>query len=329
MMRRISAAASAALVLFASVGCSMTKRDLEKTEITTEVPVVTTFLGDSIAAGYGLEGYTDSDNYNCPDSYANILGRRYGEELGEDVPHQMYNLAVSGDKTSDLIAHLETDSFAEALEKSSAVVISIGGNDLMGIVFDAMEQIGLSWETGEFDLDNIDIFAAASVLMSLEENIDEALANFEVNIKAVAETAAEKTNGDIYIQTVYNPLESFDSIQMLTDFSNEKIGRLNEIIKSNSAECGYRVIDVAAEFEGRNSELTRINSFDIHPNEEGHSVIAKLVDKSLRSRRYTFVTEEYGEPYLPLSTILLILGGLCGMLVVVLIVIPKLFKKHE
>ena len=166
-------------------------------------------------------------------------------------------------------------------------------------------------------------------MLSLEDDIDKALTQFGDNIKTAAETVREKTNGDIYIQTVYNPLEPFDSIKMLVDFSNEKIGALNDIIKSSAVECGYRVIDVAAEFDGRNGELTRINSFDIHPNEDGHAVIAELVDKSLRSRQYTFVTEEYGEPYLPLSTILLILGGLCAMLAVVLIVIPKLFKKHE
>lgn len=329
MIKRIAAALSAGLILLTSAGCSLTKRDIEKTEITTEVPVVLTFLGDSIAAGYGLDGYTASDNYSCPDSYANILGKRYANELGDDIPHKMYNLAVSGDKTSDLIAHLETDDFSDALGQSNAVVISIGGNDLLGVIFDALEQIGLSAETGEFDLDNINIFAAASALIGLEADIDKALTSFEDNIAAVAESVKEKTDGDIYIQTVYNPLEVFDSIQMLTDFANEKIGRLNEIIKSSSAECGYRVIDVASEFEGRNGELTRINSFDIHPDEEGHAVIAELVDKSLRSRRYTFVTEEYGEPYLPLSTIMLILGGLCAMLAVVLIAIPKLFSKHE
>ncbi len=329
MMKRIAAAASAALILLASAGCSMTRRDLEKTEITTEVPVIVTFLGDSIAAGYGLEGYTDDDNYSCPDSYANILGKRYANELGEDVPHEMNNLAVSGDRTADLMVHLETADYAGKLKKSDAVVISIGGNDLLGVIFDALEQLGLSEETGELDLDNINILSAASALMSLEEDIDKALTEFESNIAAVAESIGEKTNGDIYIQTLYNPLEAFDSIQMLTDFSNEKIGRLNEIIKDGSEEYGYRVIDVSSAFEGRNGELTRINSLDIHPNEDGHAVIAELVDKSLRSRRYTFVMEEYGEPYLPLSTILLILGGLCAMLAVVLVVIPKLFEKHE
>lgn len=328
MIKRIAASAFAAAILFSTAGCSMTERDIKTTESTADVPVVVTFLGDSIAAGYGLDGYTENGNYGCPDSYANILGKRYGKELGEDIPQEMYNLAVSGDKTSDLIAHLETNDFAEALKKSDAVVISIGGNDLLGVIFDAVEQLGLSSETGKFNFDDINILEAVSALMRLEEDINEALANFENNITAVAESVAEKTDGDIYIQTLYNPLESFDSIQILVDFSNEKIGRLNEIIKSSSAECGYRVIDVAAEFEGRNKELTRINSFDIHPNEEGHAVIAELVDKSLRSRKYTFVTEEYGDPHLTLTAIILILTALCAT-AAMLIMIPKLFKKHE
>lgn len=328
MIRRIAAFASAAVILFSASGCSMTERDIKTTEITADVPVVVTFLGDSIAAGYGLDGYTENDNYSCPDSYANIIGKLYSKELGEDIPQKMYNLAVSGDRTSDLISRLKTDDFSEALGKSDAVVISIGGNDLLGIFLNAMEQLGLSAETGEFDLDNINILAAASALMRLEEDIDEALTKFEDNITAVAESVAEKTDGDIYIQTVYDPLESFDSIQLLTDFSKEKIGRLNDIIKSSSAECGYKVIDVASEFEGKSDELTRINSFDIHPNEEGHAVIAELVDKSLRSRKYTFVTEEYGDPHLTLTAIILILTALCAT-TVMLIMIPKLFKKHE
>ncbi len=308
--------------------CSMIKRDLVETSYNLEAPPHMMFLGDSIAAGYGLDGYTLDDNYSCPDSYANILKKRYETELSEISGHKMQNFAVSGDTSSDLLKLLNSEKLDSALNETDAVVVSIGGNDLLGIFFDLIKSLGVTIENGSIDLSGIDIFKAASAFVAMEDEIDNALANFETNLKEISSLLNSKTNGVIYIQTLYNPLETFTDFSVVVEFSNEKINRFNEIIKTNASDR-YTVIDIASDFNGKCAELTRISNFDIHPNEKGHKVIAESVDKAFAQTGFTYTKQEYGEPHLTLTAIMLIIVGLCSMLVVVLFIIPKLFKKYE
>lgn len=328
MIKKFSSAALAAFVMLISTGCSLTERDLIEKTYNTEVPPKMIFLGDSIAAGYGLEGYTSTDNYSCPDSYANILKERYTAELSEICSHEMYNEAVSGATSSALLGLLESGELDDELSQSDAVVVSIGGNDLLHIMLDAFSEFGLSLENKTADFSDFNLMDALSSLFTLNDNIDTALTKFEENLKQISNELNSKTNGTVYIQTLYNPLETFTDIQMVVDFSDEKLDRFNEIIKSNSAD-NYKVIDVAKNFEGKCNELTRIADLDIHPNEEGHAVIADTVDKAFRETGFTITVQEYGEPHLTLSAIFLIIGGILAMLIVVMLIIPKMFKKYE
>ena len=326
MIRRISAVFFAITLTVVLCSCSLTEREIIETTHETDVPPRMLFLGDSIAAGYGLDGYTASDNYNC-DSYSNILKERYTAALGDSCPHEMQNFAVSGDTSDDLLALIDSGKLDSALAQSDAVVVSIGGNDMLHIMFDLFKDLGIQSETS-FDLDSIDLFGAASSLIAMDSEIDKALDEYEINLKEISSKLNEHSDGTVYVQTLYNPLETFDNIPMVVEFSEEKIGRFNEIIKNNASE-GYTVIDVAADFEGKCGELTRIESMDIHPNEEGHKVIAESVDAAFKATGFSYTTQEYGEPHLTLSSVLLILGGICAMLLVVMVIIPKMFKNKE
>lgn len=328
MIKKIFSAAAAAFVMFAFTGCSLTERDLVEKTYNTEVPPTMLFLGDSIAAGYGLEGYTSTDNYSCPDSYANILKKRYTAELSELCDHEMYNCAVSGATSSALLGLIESGDLDDKLSQSDAVVVSIGGNDMLHIMLDAFEKFGLSLENKTADFSDFNLMDALSSLFTLEDDIDTALTKFEENLKTISDELNSKTDGTIYIQTLYNPLETFTDIQMVVDFSNKKLDKFNDIIKSNS-NGNYKVIDVAKDFEGKCDELTRIADLDIHPNEKGHTVIADAVDEAFRETGFTVTVQEYGEPHLTLSAIFLIIGGILAMLLVVMLIIPKMFKKYE
>lgn len=326
MFKKITAAALSFFMVTSLCGCSLTERDIIDTTYETEVPPRMLFLGDSIAAGYGLDGYTSSDNYNC-ESYSNILKERYTAELSDICKHEMQNFAVSGNTSDDLIELIDSGKLDSALAESDAVVVSIGGNDMLHIMFDLFKNLGIS-SKDSFDIDNIDILGAVASLITMDSEIDEALDEFEINLKEISSKLNEKSDGTIYVQTLYNPLETFDNIPMVVDFSEEKIGRFNEIVRNNAQE-GYTVIDLADDFEGKCDTLTRIGSIDIHPNEEGHKVIAEAVDEAFRATGFTYTAQEYGEPHLTLSSILLILGGICAMLLVTLLIIPKLFKSDE
>lgn len=292
MFRKIAAAVSAAILSVSLASCSMTEKSVTEVVNNTEVPPKMLFLGDSIAAGYGLEGYTADDNYHCR-SYSNILREKYNEELRGKCGHTMVNKAVSGSTSSDLIGQIQSGQLDSDLADCDAVVISIGGNDLLGIMLDLFNSMGIS-ESGSFNKDNFDFFSAASMFLSINGDVDKALDQFELNIKTIAEELDRRTEGTVYIQTLYDPLEYYSKFKRVTDFSNEKIGRLNEIITENSA-CGYKVIDIAADFEGKAGSLTNIADLDIHPNAKGHEVIAEDVDAAFRATGFTYTTTVYGD----------------------------------
>ena len=73
----------------------------------TDAPGKIVFLGDSIAAGYGLAGYTGSTTASPKDSYASILGEKYKGELSDITQAQMYDAlknAVTNDGTKITMA---------------------------------------------------------------------------------------------------------------------------------------------------------------------------------------------------------------------------------
>ncbi len=328
MVKKILSSILATVAIVTLTGCSMTERDLIDKTYEINTPPRTIFLGDSIAAGYGLDGYTSTDNYSCPDSYANILKAKYTEEMAEIGTHEMQNFAVSGATSADLIELLNSGKLDSALAETDAVVVSIGGNDLLGHIFPIIESLGITLENTEINFDDIDIFSLLSQVGTLEQNVADSLVQFEINLNKIAHILDDKTEGNIYFQTLYNPLEVFTDISVVVDFSEESLGEFNRIITENSADS-YKIIDVAGQFDNKCDTLTRIGEFDIHPNEAGHKVIADTVDKALTAETYTYTTQVYGEPHLTITAIVLIAVGFIAMLIVVIVIIPKLFKKHE
>lgn len=328
MLKKFLSAAIAFIIPLTFAGCSLTERDLVDKTYALNSPPRLMFLGDSIAAGYGLDGYTLQDNYSCPDSYANILDEKYTSDLAEICPHEMQNFAVSGATSSDLIELLTSGKLDSALAETDAVVVSIGGNDLLENIYPIISSLGITAENKEIDLSNIDVLSLIGQITTLEEDISNSLTGFEVNLKEIVSVLDAKTEGNVYIQTLYNPFENFTDISMVTDFTQTTIVQFNDIIKNNSAD-NYKVIDVAADFTDKSNDLTRIDEIDIHPNEAGHKVIAEAVDEVLTAETYICTTQIYGEPHLTLTAILLIAGGILAMLIVVVVLIPKLFRKYE
>ena len=308
IIRKLLPICAAAVMSLPSI--KMTEIPKKEVVHNIEVPPKMVFLGDSIAAGYGLEGYTSDDNYNCR-SYSNILKEKYSDELKDECGHEMINKAVSGATSQDLIDLLKSGKLDSDLKDSDAVVVSIGGNDLLGIMLGLLDKLGVG-ESGSFDSGGLNILAAASAFLSMDSDVNAALDGFDANIKVISDELSKRTDGTVYIQTLYDPLEYFTNFSMVTDFSSEKIGRFNDIIKSNAADS-YTVIDVAADFKGKAGSLTNISNFDIHPNQEGHELIAQEVDSAFRETGFTYTTIEYGEKRLTAEGCKVIAGGIAGM----------------
>ncbi len=310
MLRKTAAVLGTASIIFCFSSCAMTEIPTREVPHHTDVPPKMLFLGDSIAAGYGLDGYTPTDNYNCR-SYSNILKEKYEAELMNECGHIMINKSVSGYTSDDLIKQIESGELDSDLKDSDAVVVSIGGNDLLGIMLELLGSLGIS-DSGSFDTGSLDIFGAAASFLTMDGDVNKALEKFDENIKTISAELLKRTEGTVYIQTLYDPLEYFERFKMVTEFSDEKIGKLNSIISGNAAS-GYTVIDVAADFKGKAGTLTNIGSFDIHPNAEGHEVIANDVDKAFRETGFTYMTTETGEKRLTEQGRKAVGGGIAGI----------------
>ncbi len=330
MLKKIAAFITAAAAAFCCCSCMKFEKTVEKRN-EVDVPPKMVFMGDSIAAGYGLEGYTADDNYNCR-SYSNILKDEYTDELKNSCGHEMVNVAVSGDTSTQLLEHLNSGEFDTALKDSDAVVISIGGNDILEIFLQFMaDNLGFIQEESSFDISDINLLSLASAFSSMDKDIDTALDGFEVNIKEIAQTLRSKTNGTIYVQTLYDPMEYFDKVEILVDFADEKIGRLNKIIADNASygqKEYYKVIDVAPEFVGKCGDVTTIKQYDIHPNAEGHEIIARTVDNALRKNKFYYTTTETVKDQKAINKLIIIcIAG--GAVVIVLIVIAVIAVKRS
>ncbi len=289
IIKKAVAGISAAVLMMSFSSCSKSEIHEVKVEHKTEVPPKMMFLGDSIAAGYGLDGYKKGDNYNCP-SYSNILKNKYTSELEGECGHAMVNEAVSGYTSSDLITQIQSGELDSELKDADAVVVSIGGNDLLGILFKLIDSLGIE-DINNFDVKDIDFAGAAVALLGMGSEADKALEQFTVNIDIISSELKSRTDGTVFVQTLYDPVEYFDRLSVITEFTAQNIEKLNNIISEKSAN-GYKVIDVAPRFKGRADELTNIKKMDIHPNAAGHEIIAEEVDKAFRATGFSYVTTE-------------------------------------
>lgn len=289
---------SFALVCVMTISCSAvcfadTSMQVVKKEVS--VPPNLLVLGDSIAAGVGLEGYTGTGN-GPKGCYASILAEKYQKELPESCAMKMDNKAVSGYTSEDLLKQLTSASVDKNVLSSCAVVISIGGNDLMRPALEFVEK-DLGLKTPE-DIKNFNKakLLLPSNLIKINEKLDEISANltkYGENLdKIIGYIKNKAPNTLIVVQTVYNPLDSNKSIETLANMIGGKIDELNAIINSHAkkenGEQNYLVCDVHTAFKGKSSEYTNIDKYDIHPNAEGHKVISELVDKQLRTGKYSY-----------------------------------------
>lgn len=294
-IKRIFSAVLAVTMMFCCAVSAAAAGNLK--EISQNTPFKMTVLGDSIAAGYGLDGYVRENEpcYNTA-SYANKLAEKYG--LKADSTY--FNDAVSGATTADLLNLLSDTNVSRHVKNSDTILISIGGNDLLHVLLGMLEE-NAETESGkdnsqqtspEGSLGSIDPLKIAEILSTLPEKTEEAIEGFETDFEALIVKIREiNPEALVVIDTIYDPFEGFEQIPMIDEIAEDAIGKINEIIKNKAAGSDgserYKVVDVAAAFEGKNKELTNIGDLDIHPNADGHALIFDLLDKEITSHTFT------------------------------------------
>ncbi len=263
-MKRIICALLA-LTMIAAVACV--------TVGAADKPEKLLLLGDSITYGYGLEGSRDT----CA-SYGNRL-RDYLDISVNDFK----NASVNGATSADLLALLP--SLEQDVKNADMIVITIGGNDLLGLIWDAGRAIlGEAFTTYG---DVLDIIADPAKLVKLTEQlttekISAAVIKYTTNLSAIMSyIRSHNQTAEVLLLAQYDPMSGVEGLEPISTLANTAINMINTVMKAQAATGTCKYIDVYTPFVNRAIDWTNIMLADIHPNYFGHEMIFNIVKESI------------------------------------------------
>ena len=242
-------------------------------------------LGDSITTGYGLKN-PESESFTA------LLGEGYS----------INNKAVNGNTVTGIAKQLKTGAITpQEIAAADVITITIGGNDLMALLYAKAAAYNTTNETPELAL-----LACSQTL--LDKNCPDYLVNspeFTTALSLYQETlpgvttALQQINPDvkIIVATQYNPYMECNGVTLqgvsLTPLyagMEDGVNRLNAAILANAETDGYRVADVKTNFDtaySTGSDLSNANpdmaalDLDFHPTAAGHAVLAQAFSTAL------------------------------------------------
>lgn len=300
----IAIAAAASCLLASSVGANGAILSPE-----TNGPSDLLVLGDSIATGYGLDGYNADDNNSAAESFGSLLAENYGLTFDETY----FNFASNGLTTGLLSESFDTPegedgTLTQHIADSDAIVISIGGDDFLlpfiGLIGSALEAnsdaitaLGVEVSTGNdseilatlnaalaADTDGalmttlMTTLGSTDTINTLSENVTIAGDNIRTILSSIFDINPD-TN--VFLFTVYNPFSGAEGYESMNTVTNIVFNALNNSIKTIVEEANENnsatVIDVAGLFKDNGATYTNINDVDIHPNAAGHEVIYNAI----------------------------------------------------
>lgn len=241
-------------------------------------------LGDSIASGYGLPGYTSGDNSSAKDSFANKLGAQF---IGYS------NFAVDGRTSAELLAAMDSADMTAKIKNADDVVISIGGNDYLVPLASAIltatttddELIDMLLNGGDKPSD-ADL---KRLQEKLEPVIRDAVNSVDINKTfdnidgILRKIKALNPDCEIVILTVYNPYEGNKDMPFFDENAKTALDKLNTKIYAAAGLNGAKVADIHTAFKGNAAKYTNIASMDVHPNKDGHALIYSKLSELISS----------------------------------------------
>lgn len=199
-------------------------------------------LGDSVAAGNGA-----SDK--AATSFVSLIARDEGNL-------ETLNIAVAGSTTTDVIEKQLPQALAQTADaRLDFITISVGGNDLAGLIPNATCQH--------------DPLPATCPL-------DSALAKIEANLGTILDRLRDAHPETPIVLLAYPNFFSGTGHPFEAPAARV-LPRLNDVIRRVAAKYAHAAIaEAAPPFEGRGRELTHVldRAFDPHPTDAGHRLIA-------------------------------------------------------
>ena len=256
-------------------------------------------LGDSIA--YGMSA---------------APGQSYFDLYSENLIGPSLNLGVPGAKTSDLLYALQTKEYQRAVQRADIITISIGGNNLLGPVIEAMSNLlGITPEelisihndpialnqafltaaqTLGIPPDHPDFMAvlvqtlAETVIFQAQQELLAGAHAFSTEWPAIYSTIRQlNPNATVIVLTIINPFTHAGNDLLIGAF-NSFVGSMNDESSMNYLlglpalmdEKTY-VADAYSEFLINSGavgfSLSPPLNLDIHPTTLGHGIIFNLL----------------------------------------------------
>lgn len=166
----------------------------------------------------------------------------------------------------------------EEIKDANLITISIGGNNILNVIMNNLYSNIDSESLEEYDEEMFE--AIVSEYLNSDEKNLEVINEIEVFEKdftnIIKQIKKLSPDADIYINTVYNPINKKGDIY---DYFNEKISAINEVITKNYSIYDYKVIDcynILNSDEKLNFHVVN-NEFKIYPNKVGHAMMATQV----------------------------------------------------
>lgn len=242
-----------------------------------------TVIGDSIASGYGLSEYVSGNNYSALDSFGNLLG-------AESAKYENY--AVDGRKSGELLAAFsdKNDPLVRSVSDADNVIISIGGNDFLKPMLDAIKtqaltdtDFFLSILEGDISAGNISEYSNGILQSALTAAWEVDVDGTVSNIRRITERISSlNPDARVILLTVYDPFAGNVLLTAAAEAAEEKLAELNGGIKS-LAGGNIFVADIYEVFKDHEAGYTNIGRLDIHPSSAGHYKIYETITEILNT----------------------------------------------
>lgn len=275
-MKRCKRMLTAAAMMLTCCACNDTNSHEQSQTATIPEQRILVTLGDSIAAGYGLENAENT-------RYSALITKALS---AENITWKDYNYAVSGDTAAQLMERLNNGR-AVRLPSADTIVISIGANDML-------QPFGEFY--GEWMQNSQDTATLVTAFTAMESAITAGLADFETELPNIYNYIRNcNTEGQIILQTIYNPFADTDmEIDLgeqkisLAEYADTQIGKCNDIItgfitKQNDPKLV--AADIYAAFDAEDAmpiigakENENVQYLDPHPTAKGHEIIAAVIE---------------------------------------------------
>lgn len=236
-------------------------------------------LGDSISAGYGLEGGELS----------------FPEMLERDTGYVLTDFSSNDGVTSeDLLETLNKAEVIAAVQGADVITITVGGNDLMNALYEYLADapgVSMSAEDIREGLENGTIGTGTLMKLMMElgdfpasSQASAALTTLGANLSsALAQIKVMNPDVTCIIANQYNPywhIKEAAAIGIVLTFETGVLD-LNTTLAEVAQTQGVTAVDVYGAFHVSadnpcNADFTAIDDFnlDFHPNALGHQLIA-------------------------------------------------------